>query len=214
VRLLLVDESANSAARIARGFEQGDLRVDITRVEDRARLRAALQAGEWDAIVCSYSFPGFDALTGLADLRAIGHDIPLIVVAGRIGEENAVAVMRAGASDCVLADDLARLPAAVQRAMEEAHSAAKARAIADKLRRQCVLLKALVGSAMDAIITLDSDQRIVLFNPAAEAMFGWRRGEILGQPLDRLLPAAFREVHRQHIARFGESGATSRSMRV
>ncbi|AUH52387.1 hypothetical protein CXB49_17030 [Chromobacterium sp. ATCC 53434] len=73
-------------------------------------------------------------------------------------------------------------------------------------------LAGMVQSAMDGIIALDAEQRVILFNAAAERMFGWREQEMLGQPLDRLLPAALRGVHRQVVQRFGDSGASARRM--
>jgi PAS domain S-box-containing protein len=77
---------------------------------------------------------------------------------------------------------------------------------------QAPLLRAVVQSAMDAIVALDAEQRIVLFNPAAAAMFRCPAEEALGQPLDRFLPDRFRDVHRHHVAAFGLTGDTSRSM--
>ncbi|MGC2209696.1 MAG: PAS domain S-box protein [Candidatus Korobacteraceae bacterium] len=70
----------------------------------------------------------------------------------------------------------------------------------------------IVQSAMDAIISVDGQQRIVLFNQAAEKMFGCRASEVLGSPLDRFLPESFRAIHHQHIKSFGNSGVTARSM--
>jgi PAS domain S-box-containing protein len=65
---------------------------------------------------------------------------------------------------------------------------------------------------MDAIVTVDETQRIVLFNPAAERMFGLKSGEIVGQPLDILIPERFRAAHREHVERFAGSGHTIRRM--
>ncbi len=73
-------------------------------------------------------------------------------------------------------------------------------------------LSAIVESAMDAIITVDSEQRIVLFNRAAEQVFRCRRQEALGGPLERFLPVRFRAAHRAHIERFGHTGVTGRRM--
>ena len=73
-------------------------------------------------------------------------------------------------------------------------------------------LNAIIESAMDAIITVDERQRIVMFNRAAEDMFGSSAAESLDQPLDRFLPAQFRGVHRHHVEAFGQSGVTSRKM--
>jgi len=65
---------------------------------------------------------------------------------------------------------------------------------------------------MDAIITVDREQRIVLFNRAAEAMFGCARELALGDRLDRFIPARFRDAHRSHVDRFGNTGDTRRRM--
>jgi PAS domain S-box-containing protein len=73
-------------------------------------------------------------------------------------------------------------------------------------------LAAIVDIAADAIIALDDNFRIVRFNKGAEQIFGWTEDEMLGQPLDRLLPMAARAVHRGHIRGFAEGGTESRRM--
>lgn len=73
-------------------------------------------------------------------------------------------------------------------------------------------LEAIIQSAMDAIITVDQDQKIVLFNQAAEQMFSYSAQNALGQSLDRFIPARFRAAHREHIKTFGRSGTTNRRM--
>jgi two-component system sensor kinase len=73
-------------------------------------------------------------------------------------------------------------------------------------------LDAIVDSAMDAIITVDAAQRVVLFNRAAEQLFRCRRDQALGAHLERFLPQRFRAAHRGHIERFGATGVTSRRM--
>jgi PAS domain S-box-containing protein len=73
-------------------------------------------------------------------------------------------------------------------------------------------LSAVMDSAMDAIITVDERQRIVLFNQAAEATFRCSRAEALGKPLDRFLPGRYRGTHAGHITHFGQTGVTNRRM--
>jgi PAS domain S-box-containing protein len=65
---------------------------------------------------------------------------------------------------------------------------------------------------MDPIVAVDADQRIVEFNAAAESVFGWTRDEIVGQPLDTLIPERFRQRHRAHVETFARTGTTSRRM--
>lgn len=86
---------------------------------------------------------------------------------------------------------------------------ARARCDADAHRER---LAAVVESTMDAIVTVDADQRIVEFNAAAEHVFRIRRQDTIGTALERFIPADARARHRQHFDRFSESGVTSRSM--
>ena len=82
-----------------------------------------------------------------------------------------------------------------------------------RLRESQSQLQAVIHSAMDAVIMVDSQQQVILFNAAAERMFGYSADEIRGQPLSRLIPQQYRSAHDEHIRRFGEAGITSRTMR-
>lgn len=73
-------------------------------------------------------------------------------------------------------------------------------------------LAAIVASAMDAIITIDENHRIIQFNPAAELMFKLPASQAIGEPLERFIPHRFRADHNEHIRRFGLTGETGRRM--
>ena len=81
-------------------------------------------------------------------------------------------------------------------------------ALLDSRRR----MEGIVASAMDALITVDEEQRIILFNPAAERMFGVSTADAVGAPIERFIPERFRAGHAEHIARFKVTGVTNRSM--
>jgi len=85
-------------------------------------------------------------------------------------------------------------------------------ALKSELQEAGEQLRHIVDAAMDAIITVGEEQRIVLFNSAAESIFRCPAREAIGQPLDRFIPERFRVAHRQHIWRFGETGQTTRMM--
>ena len=70
----------------------------------------------------------------------------------------------------------------------------------------------IIASAMDAIVAVDEEQRIIVFNPAAEKMFGHRAADVIGKPHELLLPERFRAKHREHIRRFGATGKTNRRL--
>jgi PAS domain S-box-containing protein len=80
------------------------------------------------------------------------------------------------------------------------------------LRRSEVRLAGIIGSAMDAIIAVDANQRIVTWNAAAERMFGYSSAEAINQPLDRFIPERYRERHSTHVSAFSTTGVTTRAM--
>lgn len=92
------------------------------------------------------------------------------------------------------------------------------RDVTERLQAEKAVLEAqarmagIVASAMDAIVTVDNQQRIVVFNAAAVRIFGYSEAEALGQPLERLIPSRFRAAHSARVREFGETGTTNRAM--
>lgn len=80
------------------------------------------------------------------------------------------------------------------------------------LRRSQEQLAGVIGSAMDAIISVDEHQHVVLFNAAAEKMFRCPAPEAIGQSIDRFIPKRFHDSHREHIESFGRTQVTKRTM--
>jgi PAS domain S-box-containing protein len=80
------------------------------------------------------------------------------------------------------------------------------------LHRSQGQLTAIIQSAMDAIITIDEDQRVVIFNAAAEKMFGCTLAEATGKSLERFIPQRFHQGHAEHIHRFAHTGVSNRAM--
>lgn len=80
------------------------------------------------------------------------------------------------------------------------------------LKREEARLAGIIGSAMDGIIAVDSNQTITLFNAAAEKMFGITSGQAIGTNLSRLIPERFRATHPQHVKAFGQTHVTRRHM--
>src|SRR5262249_48023358 len=81
----------------------------------------------------------------------------------------------------------------------------------DSLHESEARPRAILTSPTDAIITIDHAQRITLFNAGAEAIFGYRAAEMIGDRLDRLVPGWFRAFPRDHVAAFGATGVDMRA---
>lgn len=82
----------------------------------------------------------------------------------------------------------------------------------ETLKQSQLRLSGIVDSAMDAIITIDANQNILLFNHAAEKMFMLKSSEAMGKPLDIIIPNRYRNLHKEHIDKFGRTGVTARKM--
>lgn len=119
LRLLLVEDSAADAELVLLELQREEYDVQLTTVHDEARFRAAISQSSWDVIISDYALPQFSGKRCLEIYHELKLDIPFILVSGSIGEEAAVACMKAGAHDYVMKDRLHRLPQAVQRSMEE-----------------------------------------------------------------------------------------------
>jgi signal transduction histidine kinase len=134
LRVLLVEDSESDAALIVRHLNMADSDVSNKRVESAGQMRAALEQPDWDIVIADYKLPGFDAPAALATLQQTGLDLPFVVVSGHIGEETAVGLMRAGAHDYVMKDQLARLAPVVGRELGEARMRRERRRSQEQLR--------------------------------------------------------------------------------
>lgn len=85
--------------------------------------------------------------------------------------------------------------------------------ILDEIQRGEALVTSIVQLAADAIIMIDEAQKIVFFNLGAEQIFGYPSQEVIGLPLDILLPERFQDLHRKHVARFSTAGEQARFMK-
>jgi two-component system cell cycle sensor histidine kinase/response regulator CckA len=118
--ILIVEDSPDDALLVERHLARAGYKVCAERVESALAMQEALSRRDWDVIVSDYTIPGFGALPALHLLRESCRDIPFIVLSGTIDEETAVAVMRAGAHDYILKDNLTRLVPAIEREIQEA----------------------------------------------------------------------------------------------
>ncbi len=134
LRVLLVEDSESDAALIVRQLGKAGYAVSQERVETAGQMRAALEGPEWDIVIADYSLPEFDAPAALVILQQTGLDLPFIIVSGHIGEETAVALMRAGAHDYLMKDHLARLAPVVERELGEARMRRERRRAGEQLK--------------------------------------------------------------------------------
>jgi hypothetical protein len=212
LRVLIVDDSQADAELVLRELRRGSYEPSFRCVDSADGLTSSLDSQEWDVILCDYTMPGFTGTQALSMVRSRGLDVPFIFVSGTIGEEIAVAAMKAGAQDYVIKDNLRRLVPAIDRELREARGRRERNRAEEQRRAAENRFREVLTMAPDAIVAVDEDQRITIFNRAAEALFGYTAAEVTGQFIDLLLPSRFVAEHRRQLARFADAPATMRRM--
>ena len=119
LRMLIVEDMEDDALLLVRALQRAGYDVIHERVDTAEDMMAALARQGWDIVVSDYSMPNFTGTGALALLKKSGLDIPFIFVSGTIGEDTAVAAMKAGAQDYIMKGNLARLIPAIERELGE-----------------------------------------------------------------------------------------------
>jgi signal transduction histidine kinase len=117
LRVLHLEDAELDHVLAVKQLRRSGLDCDVVRIETEAEFADAL-CDPWDVILSDYNLPGYSGLAALEALKASGRLIPFILVSGEIGEDQAVAAMRNGASDYLLKSNLARLAPAMLHAIE------------------------------------------------------------------------------------------------
>ena len=165
---------------------------DIRSLEDYAAFQSTFPDNPWQ---------GWPLIRALRDGEVVAHEEMTYVRA-----DGSRGALRASAAP--VRDREGKIVAAVTTF----YDISERKQVEQELRATSARLAGIIGSAMDAIITVDAEQRITVFNEAAEKMFGYSSREVIGEALDLLIPARFQEMHREHIKDFGDTGVTARSM--
>ena len=136
LRVLIVEDSEDDAELLAIELRRGGYEVEYRRVDTKTDMMAALnETKSWDIVLADYSMPQFSALAALELLKEWDLDLPFVIVSGKIGEDTAVAAMKAGAHDYIGKGKLPRLIPAVERELREAVLRAEYRDAQLMLRR-------------------------------------------------------------------------------
>jgi PAS domain S-box-containing protein len=177
LNVLIVDDSEDDTVLVTRVLQRGGYNLDTARVETAEEMKSALMARHWDLIIADYAMPQFSGLAAIELVHKASRDIPVILVSGTIGEEVAVAAMKAGANDYVMKDNLARLVPAVRRELQESQVRRSQRAAEEQLRK---LSHAVEQSPIVVIIT-DTRGHVDYVNPRFHHLTGYTLEEVLGK---------------------------------
>lgn len=195
LRILLIEDVPTDAELEIRELKRAGMRIVHRVVDTEKAFRETLREFNPELIISDFSMPQFDGMWALALARELVPEVPFLFVSGTIGEEYAIRALKNGASDYVLKNNLLRLPAAVERSLQDAEARALRRKMERELHESHERFQALLETAPDAILLVDSAGTIALANAQMERVFGYQRNELLGKSVDMLVPDAQRPGH-------------------
>jgi signal transduction histidine kinase/FixJ family two-component response regulator len=155
LRVLIVEDSENDALLLVRELRRGGFEPKFARVDTAEAMSAGLAHQTWDLVTSDYSMPHFSGTAALELLKQCGLDLPFIIVSGTIGEDVAVAAMKAGAHDYLMKGNLRRLNSAIERELREAQVRSQRRQAESEVKRNLERIKVLHEIGLAILSTLD-----------------------------------------------------------
>ncbi|HKO54504.1 MAG TPA: PAS domain S-box protein [Thermoanaerobaculia bacterium] len=199
-RVLLV-EDADADARAVESVLR-EYRFDVRRALRLSEALAALRSEHFDVVLADLGLPDSAGLATLDMLRNHAAAIPIVIMTGHDDESTAVRAVAAGAQDYLIkgSTEATTLVRSLRHAVERGHGR-------DAIRIGEAHLRNILEGALDAVVSMNQDGRIVQWNRSAEEIFGWPSAEVLGMPLVELIvPGRFREAHQRGVRTFLETG--------
>lgn len=207
VKVLILEDVPTDAELVEWTLRKSGLVVTTKIVATKDLFISALDEFKPDIFLTDFKLPDFDGLSAIKIAHQKYPDLPIIVVTGALGDESAVELIKAGAVDYVLKDRLARLPAAVEKAILEAEKAVELRQQTAAVRTGKDLFSIVADSARDAIVMMNAAGIITFWNRSAERLFGYSEMEAMGRDLHDLLASDYeRSWARKGLVEFAKSG--------
>lgn len=173
IRVLLVEDAAPDAELALRELKRAGMRIKHRVVDTEPALRRALEEFRPQVILSDFAMPQFDGMEALALARLLAPEVPFIFVSGTLGEDYAIRALKNGATDYVLKTNLVRLPAAVERALQDAEERTERRRTEAELQAARERLSSIFLSVDDVLWSLAlPEEQLLYVSPAAARVYG------------------------------------------
>jgi PAS domain S-box-containing protein len=207
LNILIIEDSPSDFLLVDRHLRQHGLNATCFRVDSPESLEQALNDGGWDIILSDFSVPNLNFHDSFACIQSRNPDLPIILVSGSVGEEQAVELLKLGVMDFVLKDNLSRLIPAIERSLRELEVRKAMLAAEEAMRESEYRFKSIFNSSPIAIgISLKDNGRLAEVNDAWLELFGFELDEVLGRSSAELNLYVRAEERKELIRIINEHG--------
>jgi PAS domain S-box-containing protein len=200
LHILVIEDQESDFLLVERFLARKMPSTHFRRVASRHELDSALSEGGWDIVLSDYSVPGMDFNENLDLILERTPNLPVILLSGSVGDEQAVSLVKKGVWDFVLKDNLIRLPPAIERSLQEA-AERRARTEAETSSREAEsALRTLVNAIPESAILTDIEGTILAANETIARRYGKLARQLIGVKLRDLFPSEVAESRMAHVA--------------
>jgi len=187
LNILIIEDSRADFLLIERHLRQQGLSVRCSRVDSLEELKDNLEKSAWNLVLSDYNVQKLDFSESFNFIRSHYPEMPVILVSGNIGEEQAVELLKMGVEDFILKDNLSRLAPAVERSLKKLENTRAWLAGEASMQASEYRFRSIFNSSPIAIgIGHRDDGKLVEVNSAWLQLYGFERDEVIGRTIAEL----------------------------
>jgi PAS domain S-box-containing protein len=188
IKILHLEDDPDDSELVLTELKSGEFEVEYTRVDNEKQFRNQLENNKFDIVLADYNLPTFNGISALRICAEKYPETPFIIVSGTLGEEIAVEMLKYGAADYLLKQNLKRLIAAVEHALAEARLKLEKLKTEKELKESEEKFRTIIENSADAIFVADTNGNYVFTNKKVTELLGFSQEEMVLKKITDLAP--------------------------
>jgi PAS domain S-box-containing protein len=184
ILILHLEDDPNDSELVINEFYAAGIDIRLIRVDTERQFIENLDQHKIDIVLADYQLPGYDGISALGYCNKNYPDIPFIIVSGALGEEKAINLLKLGASDYLLKDNLIRLVPAVENSIKERRLRQEKMSTEANLKASEEKYRKIFENVQDVFYQVDKDGIITEISPSVRKVSGYAREELIGKPVE------------------------------
>jgi len=188
IKILHLEDDPDDSELVLTELKSGEFEVEYTRVDNEKQFRNQLENNNFDIVLADYNLPTFNGISALRICAEKYPETPFIIVSGTLGEEIAVEMLKYGAADYLLKQNLKRLVAAIEHALAEARLKLEKLKTEKELKESEEKFRTIIENSADAIFVADANGNYVFTNKKVTELLGFSQEEMVLKKITDLAP--------------------------